>query len=114
LPRWDVLPGNRASEHLVDELELAAARKRLDLDLAVGELSVSAGLLLVPSMRIGRPRDRFPIRNFRRMEDDVDSIFLLQFGDDDLHVKLPLAAEQQLFRLPVEIQPDTAVRFADA
>src|SRR5207245_2118624 len=107
--RGDVLPGNRASEHLVDELEVAAARKRLDLDLAVGELSVSAGLLLVPSVRIGRPRDRLPIRNFRRMEDDVDSIFLLQFGDDDLHVKLPLAAEQELFRLLVAIEVDSGV-----
>ena len=38
----DVLPRNRSSEDLVDELEVPAARQRLDLDLAIGELSVAA------------------------------------------------------------------------
>ncbi len=50
------LPRNRAAEDVVDELEVAAARQRLHLDLAVAELSVSAGLLLVAAVRLGRRR----------------------------------------------------------
>src|SRR5205085_8789298 len=48
----DVLARNRPAEDLVDKFEVGAARQRLDLDLAVGELAVTAGLLLVTSMRV--------------------------------------------------------------
>ena len=54
LDRGDELARDRAAEDLVDELEVAAARQRLDLDLAVAELAVAAGLLLVPAVRLGR------------------------------------------------------------
>src|SRR5207237_3549231 len=72
------------------------------------------GLLLVATMRIGRPRDRLAVRNLRRMQDDVDAIFFLQFGDDDLHVELSLPAEQELFGLLVAIETDRGVLFDDA
>ena len=39
---WD-----RAAEDVVDELEIGSARQRLHSDLAVAELAVAAGLLLV-------------------------------------------------------------------
>ena len=56
LDRRDVLPRDRAAEDVVLELEVAAARQRLDPDLAVAELAVAAGLLLVPAVRLGRRR----------------------------------------------------------
>ena len=49
----DELTGDRAAEDVVLELEVAAARQRLDADLAVAELAVAAGLLLVPAVRLG-------------------------------------------------------------
>ena len=42
-----------AAEDLVGEREVLAARQRLDLDLAVGELAAAAGLLLVPAVAVG-------------------------------------------------------------
>ncbi len=50
------LPRDRAAEDVVLELEVAAARQRLHADLAVAELPVAAGLLLVPAVRLGRQR----------------------------------------------------------
>src|SRR6185369_10940611 len=46
----NVLPRNRAAEDVVDELEVGAAGKRVDLDLAVAELPMAAGLLLVAAV----------------------------------------------------------------
>src|SRR6476646_2020466 len=80
------LTRNRAAEDVVDELELAAARERLELDLAVAELSVAAGLLLMASMRFGRRRDRFAIRNARKLQVHLDSESPLQFRDRHLDV----------------------------
>ena len=45
---------DRAAEDVVDELEVRAARQRLHADLAVAELAVAAGLLLVAAVRLGR------------------------------------------------------------
>ena len=52
LDRGDVVPRDRAAERVVVELEVGAARERLDADLAVGELSVAARLLLVAAVRL--------------------------------------------------------------
>ena len=38
-----------------------AARQRLDADLAVGELAVAAGLLLVAPVALGRGLDRLAV-----------------------------------------------------
>src|SRR5258708_4821688 len=53
LHRGDELPGHRAADDLVDELDARADRQRLDLDLADGVLAVAAGLLDVPAARRG-------------------------------------------------------------
>ena len=50
-------------------------------------------------MRIGGLRDGLSIRNFRRMENHVHAIFLLESRNVDLDVELSLTAEQELFRL---------------
>src|SRR6187397_3232848 len=64
----DELPGNRAAEDVVDELEVAPARQRLDLDLAIAELPVAARLLLVSAVRLGGRGDRLAVRNPRRLQ----------------------------------------------
>ena len=78
-----------------------AARQRLDLDLAVAELAVSAGLLLVPAVRLGRRLDRLAVRNARRLEVDVDAEPPLQLRDRHLDVQLSLAREQQFLGLRI-------------
>ena len=91
LDRRNELPRNRAAEDVVDELEIGAARQRLDLDLAVAELAVAAGLLLVAAVRLGRRLDRLAIRNARRLQVHVDAEAALQLRDRDLDVQLALA-----------------------
>ena len=54
LDRRHELARDRAAEDVVDELEVAAARQRLELHLAVAELAVAAGLLLVAAVRLDR------------------------------------------------------------
>ena len=84
----------------------AAARQRLHLDLAVAELAVAAGLLLVPAVRFGAGRDRLAVRNPRRLEVHLDAEAPLQLRDGDLDVQLSLAGEQQLVRLRIAAVPD--------
>src|SRR6185436_14213213 len=68
LDRRHELTRNRAAENVVDELELAAARQRLEFHLAVAELSVAAGLFLVTAVRLGRRGARFAVRNARQLQ----------------------------------------------
>ena len=114
LHRGNVLARNRAAKDLVDEFEVAAARQRLHRDLAIGELSVSARLLLVTAVRLRRLRDRLAIRNFRRMEDHVDAVLLLQLLHDDLDVELPLSADLKLLGHFVALELDGRIFFDDA
>jgi len=67
------LPRDRAAEDVVHELEVGAARQRLDPDLAVAELAVAAGLLLVSSVRLGRRLDGLAIRDAGRLQIDADA-----------------------------------------
>ncbi len=93
--------GNGAAEDVVGELEVAPARHRLHADLAVAELTVAAGLLLVPPVRLDRHRDRLAIRDARRLEVDLDAEPPLQLRDRDLDVQLALTGEQQFLGLRV-------------
>src|SRR4030095_17186774 len=67
------LPWNRAPEDVVLELEIAAARKRFDPDLAVAELPVATGLFLMTAVRLGRRRDRFAGRDPWRGQGDFNT-----------------------------------------
>ena len=53
LDRGNVLARDDAADDLVDELEAAAARQRLDLEPRVAELAAAAGLLLELALRLG-------------------------------------------------------------
>ena len=101
LDRRHELPRDGAAEDVVLELEVAAARQRLDPDLAVAELAVAAGLLLVAAVRLGGRGDRLAVGNPRRLEVDLDAEAAFQLGDGDLDVQLALAGQQQLVRLRI-------------
>ncbi len=60
-----------AAEDLVLELELLAARQRLEDDLAVGELAAASSLLLVAAVPLGRAVHRLAVGDLGRMEDEV-------------------------------------------
>ena len=86
-----------------------SARERLDLDLAVAELAVAAGLLLVAAVRFGGRLDRLAVRNARRLQIDVDAEAPLQLRDRHFDVKLSLAREQQLLRLRIAAVADRRI-----
>ena len=114
LDRGDVLARDRAAEDLVDELEVGAARQRLDRDLAVGELPMASRLLLVPAVRVRGLRDRLAVRHLRRMEDHLYAVLLLQLRHHDLDVELSLSGDEELLRLLVAPQGDGGVFLDDA
>src|SRR5581483_7508669 len=59
-------------------------------------------------------RDRLAIRNLRWMKDDVDAVLLVQLRDDDLHVQLTLAGEEELLRLRIACEADRRIFLDDA
>src|SRR5262249_57137812 len=52
LDRRDEVARDHPADDLVDELEAGASRQRLDLEVGIGELTVAAGLLLEPALRL--------------------------------------------------------------
>src|SRR4029079_17968496 len=66
--RGNELTWDRAAENVDHELELAAPWQRFEPHLAVAELSVAAGLLLVPPVRFGGRGNRFTIRDPRKLQ----------------------------------------------
>ncbi len=73
LDRRDEAVGDHAALDRVDELEAAAGRQRLDLDVAVAELPAPAGLLLVAAVRLGPGADRLLVGHARRLQVDLDA-----------------------------------------
>ena len=108
------LPRNRAAEDVVLEHEVCAARQRLHPDLAVAELAVAAGLLLVAAVRLDRRGDRLAIRDPGRLEVHLDAEAPFQLRDGDLDVQLSLPGEQQLLRLRIAHVADGRVLFLEA
>src|SRR5690349_7914736 len=76
LDRRPELLRHRATEDLVFKNKTAAARQRLKHTLAITKLSATASLLLVPPLHFGAHRDRFLVRNLRRMQRHFDAIAL--------------------------------------
>ncbi len=70
----DELAGNRAADDLVDELEAAALRKWLHFDVAHRELAVSAGLLDVAAVALGRTTEGLTQRDPDFDSVDVDAV----------------------------------------
>ena len=102
---------NGAAENVVDELDALTAFDRLHLDAADSELAVAAGLLFVFTFGIGFAANRFAIRDFGRLEREVDVVTLVQFGHDDFDVLLSGASEQEFLRLRIAREAKRGVLF---
>ena len=109
LDRRDVLPGHRAADDLVDELEALAARQRLDLHLHVAELAVAAGLALETRVLLRAFADGLLVGGLGLRHLDRDVEFALQALGGDLQVDLALAPEQHLVGVRVVLHRDRAV-----
>src|SRR5690606_24531596 len=97
----DELVRNHAARDRVRELVTGSARQRLDADVAVAELTVTARLLLVLALRFCRLAERLAIRNARLLRDDVDVILPLEPLDLDFEMQLAEAADDRLTQLGV-------------
>ena len=62
---------------------------------------MAAGLFFVFAFGVGFAANGFAIRNFRRLEREVDVVTLVEFGDDDFDVLLAGAGEEEFFRLRI-------------
>src|SRR5262249_57827977 len=87
----DELTGDGAPEDIVHELEVRSAWQRFHLDFAVAELTVTARLLLVAPVCLGRAFDRLAVGDSWRFEVDVDAKPALELGDRHFNVQLPLS-----------------------
>ena len=102
---------NRAAEDFVNKFKTAAAFERFKNAFAIAELSASAGLFFVSSLNFDLRRNRFFIRNFRRMQRDFDVITVFQFINDRFDVKLSRTAQNKFFGLRIAVKMQTRVFF---
>jgi len=72
----------------VDEFDALAALDRLHLDAADAKLAVTAGLFLVLASTSALPRMVSPVRDFGRLQSEIDVIALMELGNDDFDVLL--------------------------
>ena len=98
----------------VHELEPGAVRRRLDLDVAVGELAAPAGLLLVAGVRLRGALDRLAVGHVRRVELHLGAEALLHPVDDHLDVDLRDPREDLLAGLRVAVEVDRRVLLLEA
>ena len=77
LDRRTILLRHRAAENLVFENKSFAARQRFKDAFAIAKLAPAAGLFFVPALHFGALRDRFLVRNLRRMQHHFDRVTLL-------------------------------------
>src|SRR3546814_10175454 len=81
LHRRQELAGDGAALDLVDELEAATARQRLDAQEHLAELAGAAGLLLVPVVALGLRGPGFALGDARRARGDIDAMAPPQPGE---------------------------------
>ncbi len=79
--------------------EAGAARQRRNVDDDVAELSVSAGLLLVPPALGHGFADRFLVGNLRRVRNEFEPVLRLHLLARDTQMHLALAGEKRLVRV---------------
>jgi hypothetical protein len=88
LDRGTEILRDRTAKDLIDPFETGTRGQRFKDTFAISELSAPARLFLVTSLDFYLLRDRFLVRNFRRMQCDLDVISLFEFLDDSLDMKL--------------------------
>src|SRR5271154_5484033 len=105
------ISGDGAAGDFVFESEFFAAGQGLDANPAIAELAVAAGLLLVAALDVGSAADGFAIRNFGSVQFHVDAVALLQAADDDFHVLLAAARQQEFLGLGIAVEAQGFVFF---
>ena len=106
LDRGDELPGDRATDDLVVELEAAAALDGLDADERNAELAVPTRLLLVPALGFGGLGDGLAIGNPHVLGLHLDAELSRQLLERDAEVRLAHAPQQRLVCLGVALDAD--------
>ena len=109
--RRNVVLGDCPAENVVHEFKLCAARQWFHLDLAVAELSVTAGLLLVTALHVGAPTNGLAIRHLRRFQIHFGVIALLHLRNGHFDVLLPCAGDQELLSLRIAEEAQHGVFF---
>src|SRR5204862_2719071 len=98
-----------AADDLVDELVALAVGQRLELDVAVAELTAAAGLLLVPALGAGRLADRLQVRDARRVQLHLDAEAPVHALERDLDVHLREPRDDGLAGLLVTVDVERRV-----
>jgi hypothetical protein len=104
----------KSTEDLVGEGKVGSSWQRLDADLAVTELPVPAGLLLVPAVGLRCGGNGLEIRDAGQLQRHVHAEAALQLGHGHFEVQLPLAGNQLLVRSWIAVCPDRRVFFLQA
>ena len=111
LDRRAILLWHCAAKNLVFKDKSFTARQRFEDHLAIAKLSAPAGLFLMPALHLGALRNRFFVRNFRRMQHHLNAVTLLQLLDDGFDMDLAGAGQQKLFRLRVARKCECGIFF---
>src|SRR4029079_14312117 len=93
----------------VHEVESRAGLARLELDVAVTELSAAPGLLLVAPVVLRRLADRFEVGHARRLQVDLRAEALLHPVGDHLDVDLGEPGDDLLAGLSVAVDVESRV-----
>ena len=89
-------PGIAPPIDVVHELEARAAVERLDAQVHLAELSGAAGLLLVPAVTFGGPRNGLAVGNARRVGLHVHAVALAHALQQHAQVELAHAVKHRL------------------
>ncbi len=82
------------------------------MTLAIAKLAASAGLFLMTALNLDLLRDRFLIRNFRRMKRDLDVITVCSsFFDDRFDMKLARSGKNKFLCLRIAVEMKRRVFF---
>ncbi len=103
LDRRDEVARDGAAEDVVDELEAAAARERLDAEPGVAVLAAPARLLLVLALHLGAALDRLLVGDARGQHVHVDVVLALHALHHHLDVELAHAGDQELLGLGIVV-----------
>src|SRR6185312_12759180 len=98
LHRRDEVAGDNAALDLILKHKAGAARQRLDVNVHIAELTVTAGLPFVAAMLTNRFLDRLLIRDLRRVGDDLETVFARELFDRDLQVDFTLPGQRHLLQ----------------
>src|SRR5258707_5707507 len=101
------------AEDIVDELDALAALDRLHFDAAYAELTVAAGLFFMLAFDVGFAADGFAVRDFGRLQSEIDVIALVELGDDNFNVLLAGTGEEKFLGLRITRKAERGIFLQD-